>query len=105
MTKNFTNNTIKSVWREKLDFAVNPDERKVTILGDIPGNRVIVIDLFEKKKELNVGNCLMYDDSSDDDDDDLQPVDLFCRTSNKNRPAIQLRVSARTPKPNSKYDV
>ena len=74
----------------------NPGESRITIVGCKDGDRVAIVDLFEKKKEERMEGCLMVDSDDEDGDNEGLPRPRQIHFE-------ETRSSARTPKPNRKY--
>ena len=65
MKKHSLNGALKSEYRYKLPFRVDPGEKKVTFVGTSNGCRVAAVDLHERKKHERMSGCLIVDDDED----------------------------------------
>ena len=84
MKKNSLNCALKSEYRHKLPFRVDPGEKRVTFVGTSNGCPIAAVDLHERKKHERMAGCLIVDD-----DGDMK---------------TPLKKQRREPKPNPKYN-
>ena len=77
MKANSLDQFLRSEFRMRLPFRVDPDEKRFTFTGTKDSLRVAAVDLFEKKKveESVMSGCIIADnDDSDSESEDEEPV-------------------------------